>query len=74
MAKRGSAFNRHGVRVAIVTSDDPPRSVEDGGKIFYATGKLGTHIASGIETAEYEADDRSRVWADYSGNIVERNA
>lgn len=71
---RGSAFNRHGDRVTVVTPDDPPRAVVDGGKIFYATGKLGTHTATGVETAEYEADDRSRLWADYSGTIVERNA
>lgn len=39
-------------------------------KTYYWTGKLGTHVATGRESAEYEAGDHSRLWAFVDDGVV----
>lgn len=56
------------------TVGDFPISIDDAGRTFYRTGKLGTDRRTGEQSAEYEADNKSRLWANQAGTINERNA
>lgn len=56
------------------TLGDFPISIDTEGRTFYRTGKLGTDRRTGEFSAEYEADNESRLWANQAGTINERNA
>lgn len=52
---------------------DFPRQVEYGGRMYSATGKVGTVTKTGLPSAEYQLrcdGMESRVWVDVSGNIT----
>ena len=52
------------------TPDEFPARVVYGGRVFHRTGKCGTRRADGVRTAEYEADDASRVWLGADGRVT----
>jgi hypothetical protein len=52
------------------TAGEFPSSVMYRGKRYHRTGKLGTRVADGVRTAEYEADDASRVWLGTDGRVT----
>ena len=47
-----------------------PSSLVYRGKRYHRTGKLGTRVADGVRTAEYEAEDASRVWLGTDGRVI----
>ncbi len=47
-----------------------PTSVNFRGQTYYATGKVGNRIRDNVRSAEYEADDESRVWVGADGKIT----
>lgn len=55
--------------------NDTPTSVKYRGETYYFTGKTGTQIATGLESAEYESCHESgnktgiRVWRNEKGEI-----
>jgi len=53
-----------------VVTDDFPASVVYRGKRYRRTGKFGTRNSDGVRSAEYEADDASRVWLGADGRIT----
>jgi hypothetical protein len=52
------------------TAGEFPSSLMHRGKRYHRTGKLGTRVADGVKTAEYEANDASRVWLGVDGRVV----
>ncbi len=50
---------------------ESPRTVTHKGRTFQRTGKFGTNRATGVPSAEYGAEDGSRVWRDASGTVRE---
>ena len=53
-----------------VVTDDFPAGVVHRGKRYHRTGKFGTRNSDGVRTAEYEADDASRVWLGVDGRVI----
>jgi hypothetical protein len=52
----------------------PCSDIKADGSRWYHTGKIGTHLATGTASAEYDNGRGERLWADYSGRILSRNA
>ncbi|MDY3556163.1 hypothetical protein R5W24_005326 [Gemmata sp. JC717] len=52
------------------TAGEFPASVMYRGQRYHRTGKLGTRVSDGVRTAEYEADDASRVWLGTDGRVI----
>jgi hypothetical protein len=48
-----------------------PSRVFVGGIEYWATGKSGHVVATGVPSREYEADDAARVWVDVNGVVYE---
>lgn len=48
---------------------DFPISITHDGVLYFATAKTGTHIGTGTQVAEMEADDASRVWVTADGRV-----
>lgn len=38
---------------------------------YVETGKLGTHIKTGLAVKEMEAEDSSRIWVSADGQVFE---
>lgn len=52
------------------TGNEFPPSLVYRGKRYRRTGKLGTRNSDGVRSAEYEADDASRVWLGADGRVM----
>lgn len=55
------------------TVGDFPISIDTLGRTYYRTGKLGTNRATGEISAEYEADNHARLWANLAGTKLEHD-
>lgn len=51
-------------------ADEFPSSLVYRGKRYHRTGKFGTRNSDGVRSAEYEADDASRVWLGADGRVT----
>jgi hypothetical protein len=51
-------------------ADEFPPNLVYRGRRYYQTGKFGTRRSDGVRSAEYEADDASRVWLGADGRII----
>lgn len=51
----------------------PVPDVDDDGETYHWTGKTGTHVATGAASAEYDNGRGRRLWARWSGEILDRN-
>ena len=54
--------------IAAKYTSHPTTAIVDGVR-YYATGKVGTNIVTGILVVEMEADDASRVWVAADGRV-----
>lgn len=78
-AERGAYRMTDAGRVAL-DADRPPVSIVDGDVTWYYTTKVGADRRTGERCAEYQELDGDgrptgrRVWADFTGKIVERGA
>jgi hypothetical protein len=48
-----------------------PATISHKGKTYRRTGKFGADRVSGNSSAEYEGDDKTRVWRDTAGAVRE---
>jgi hypothetical protein len=54
-------------------ADKFPAEVTHEGRTYYATGKKGTNLKTGLPSAEYQDysnEDEARVWVDSNGTIT----
>ena len=50
--------------------NDQPFAITHAGKTFYATGKIGEHIASKCPTLEAATDQDARLWTTMDGSKI----
>ena len=62
-------LNNTNQRDAAMNTNEFSISIKHNGQTYFATGKTGTNIKTGIRVAEMESDDCHRIWIDANNRV-----